>query len=72
MCIRLHRWEQALDLAVQNKTHVDTVLAYRARHLKQMKHVETNEKFKTYAAQVPHDWETVQAKIQMEKDKERQ
>merc|ERR1712194_479552 len=37
MCIRLHRWDQALDIAVQNKTHVDTVLAYRSRHLKQMK-----------------------------------
>ncbi|CAD7959088.1 unnamed protein product [Amoebophrya sp. A25] len=71
MCIRLHRWEQALDLAVQNKTHVDTVLAYRARHLKQMRHVEGSEKFKQYAAEVPHDWETVQAKIAMEKERER-
>ncbi|CAD7973862.1 unnamed protein product [Amoebophrya sp. A120] len=71
MCITLHRWDQALDLAIQNKTHVDTVLAYRERHLKQMRHVETNEKFKQYSAEVPHDWDTVQAKIHMEEEKER-
>merc|ERR1712098_448034 len=27
MYMRLHRWEDALDLAVAQKTHVDTVLA---------------------------------------------
>ena len=29
MNIKLYRWERALDIAVQNKTHVDTVIAYR-------------------------------------------
>lgn len=33
MNIRLFRWERALDLAVRNKTHVDTVLAYRQRYM---------------------------------------
>lgn len=27
--IKLYRWEKALDLALQNKTHVDTVVGYR-------------------------------------------
>jgi intraflagellar transport protein 80 len=27
--IRLYRWTRALQIAVDNKTHVDTVLAYR-------------------------------------------
>ena len=27
--IKLHRWERVLEIAVQNKTHVDTVIAYR-------------------------------------------
>ncbi|KAF4712587.1 Intraflagellar transport protein 80, partial [Perkinsus olseni] len=51
--IWLHRWEAALDLAVQHRTHVDTVLAYRMRHLEAMKHSENNEKFRRYAAEVP-------------------
>merc|ERR1719487_899102 len=49
MTIRLHRWTEALDLAVKHKTHVDTVLAYRQRHLQQMKHAETNEQFIQYS-----------------------
>lgn len=71
MNIRLHRWADALELAVKHKTHVDTVLAYRERHLAQMKHVETNEQFKQYAQEVQVDWETVRAKIAMEKENER-
>jgi intraflagellar transport protein 80 len=27
--IRLYRWARALQIAVENKTHVDTVLGYR-------------------------------------------
>merc|ERR1712187_843672 len=50
--VRLHRWNDALELAIKHQTHVDTVLAYRARHLQQMKHVETNEDFKKWAQQV--------------------
>ncbi|EER15038.1 conserved hypothetical protein [Perkinsus marinus ATCC 50983] len=69
--IWLHRWEAALDLAVQHRTHVDTVLAYRMRHLEAMKHSENNEKFKRYAAEVPVDWQSVKAKIAREKAEER-
>ena len=29
MNIKLFRWDRALELALQHKTHVDTVLAYR-------------------------------------------
>merc|ERR1719316_2035241 len=68
--IRTHRWSDALELALKHQTHVDTVLAYRARHLQQMKHVETNEQFKQWAQQVEVDWDTVRKKIQMEKDAE--
>ncbi|KAF4696713.1 Intraflagellar transport protein 80 [Perkinsus olseni] len=69
--IWLHRWEAALDLAVQHRTHVDTVLAYRMRHLEAMKHSENNEKFRRYAAEVPVDWTSVKAKIAREKAEER-
>merc|ERR1712125_101745 len=63
MNIRLHRWNDALELALKHQTHVDTVLAYRERHLKQMKHVETNEQFKQWAQTVPVDWDIVRKKI---------
>lgn len=70
MNIRLHRWNDALELALKHQTHVDTVLAYRQRHLQQMRHVETNEQFKQWSTQVEVDWDTVKKKIAMEKDTE--
>ena len=36
MNIRLSRWAAALDIAIKYKTHLDTVLAYRNRHLEQV------------------------------------
>merc|ERR1712066_1005221 len=68
--IRLHRWNDALELALKHQTHVDTVLAYRQQHLQQMRHVETNETFKQWSQQVEVDWDTVKKKIAMEKDTE--
>merc|ERR1719433_145209 len=68
--IRLHRWQEALDLALRHQTHVDTVLAYRQRHLAQMKHVETSEQFKQWSQQVEVDWDTIKKKISMEKEAE--
>merc|ERR1719335_2003364 len=57
MNIRLHRWADALELALKHQTHVDTVLAYRSMHLQQMKHVETNDQFKHWAAEIGEwDW----------------
>merc|ERR1719310_2493261 len=72
MNIRLHRWNDALELALKHQTHVDTVLAYRQQHLQQMRpvHVETNQEFRKWAEQVEVDWETVRKKISMEKDQE--
>lgn len=70
MNIRLHRWTEALDLAVKNKTHVDTVLAYRQQHLEQMRHVETNESFKQWAQEIEVDWDTIKKKIAHEKEQE--
>merc|ERR1712032_1401484 len=70
MFIRLHRWNDALELALKHQTHVDTVLAYRQQHLQQMKHVETNDQFEHWAQQMEVDWDTVKKKIAMEKDTE--
>merc|ERR1719245_821344 len=70
MNIRLHRWTDALELALKHQTHVDTVLAYRQQLLQQMKHIEINEEFKRWAQQVEVDWDTVRKKIAMEKESE--
>ncbi|XP_034024184.1 intraflagellar transport protein 80 homolog [Thalassophryne amazonica] len=70
--IDLFSWERALELAVKHKTHVDTVLAYRERFLRQFDRKETNKRFLQYAAGVEVDWEKIQAKIEAELSKERE
>ena len=45
MNIKLYRWNRALDIAIGQKTHVDTVIAYRKRFLEQYTKEETNERF---------------------------
>ena len=35
MNIRQFKWARALDIAVENRTHVDTVLGYRQKYLKE-------------------------------------
>ena len=67
----MHRWEDALHLAMQQKTHVDTVLAYREQHLKELDHEETNAEFKENNARFPIDWTAIKAKVEMEKEEER-
>ncbi|XP_074535318.1 intraflagellar transport protein 80 homolog isoform X2 [Halichoeres trimaculatus] len=70
--IDLFNWERALELAVKHKTHVDTVLAYRQKFLKNFGRKETNKRFLQYAEGVEVDWEKIQAKIEMELAKERE
>lgn len=31
--IKMYKWDRALAIAVDNRTHVDTVVAYRQRYL---------------------------------------
>ena len=68
--VKLYRWDKALDIAINNKTHVDTVIAYRKKFLDQYGREEDNERFKQYARDIEVDWETVKAKIRADKDKE--
>jgi intraflagellar transport protein 80 len=69
--ITLFRWTRALQLAVQNQTHVDTVLAYRQRHLERWGKRETDEQFIKYAKKVEVNWDAIEAKKQQEIEKER-
>ena len=69
MNIKLFRWERALDIAVQHKTHVDTVVVYRQRFLTQYQKEEDIEKFKQFSG-MQSDWETIKSKIRADKDRE--
>lgn len=70
MNIKLFRWDRALDLAIKQKTHVDTVLAFRQKYLEDCRKEEDNERFKEYMNEVQIDWETIRAKIDADKAKE--
>ncbi|XP_072035269.1 intraflagellar transport protein 80 homolog [Amphiura filiformis] len=72
MNITLYNWDRALELAVKHKTHVDTVLAHRQQFLESFEKKETNKRFLQYAQGVEVDWEKVQAKMEMEYQKERE
>ncbi|KAJ4459892.1 putative intraflagellar transport protein 80 [Paratrimastix pyriformis] len=70
--IRLFRWERrALELAVQFKTHIDTVLAHRQRFLEMHHRQENIKRFIELAPQVPINWDTIKAKVAEEKERER-
>eukprot|EP00752_Nemacystus_decipiens_P011443 g10162.t1 len=68
--IRLFRWSRALELAVQHKTHVDTVLGYRQAFLKEGGKEETDKRFLQFASEVPVDWEVITAKKEKEREDE--
>lgn len=68
--IKLFNWERALDLAVRNQVHVDTVLGYRQRYLTSFNKEETSQSFLQHA-NVTVDWEAIKAKITQEKEAER-
>ena len=70
MNVRLFRWRRALDLAVDHKSHVDTVLWYRQQYLKVHRRQETDDTFKKYNAEVPLDEAAIKAKKAQEKENE--
>ena len=72
MHVRLFNWRRALDLAVQHRTHVDTVLYHRKRYLTEAQRRETDESFKEYSRTVEIDEEAVLAKIAQESEKEKE
>nr|CCC94502.1 conserved hypothetical protein [Trypanosoma congolense IL3000] len=72
MHTRLFNWERALEIAVERKTHVDTVLARRQKYLSAVKQVEDIPLFKELEVSVHVDWETVLQKVKQEEEKESQ
>jgi len=71
MHMTLHNWERALDLAVERKTNVDTVVGYRQRYLETVGRGETLDKFKQVASSVKVDWPTIEEKVKAELEKEK-
>ena len=72
MNIKLYKWDKALDIAMAQKTHVDTVIAYRKRFLEQYQKEETNDRFRQLNQEIQVEWETVKTKIKAEKEREAQ
>ena len=54
VCVYIPFLTRALELAVKHKTHVDTVLAFRQKYLKDLNCEESLKKFKQYSQQVSH------------------
>eukprot|EP00898_Chlorokybus_atmophyticus_P007149 jgi/Chlat1/7435/Chrsp6S07453 len=61
---------RALELAINYKTHVDSVLYYRARYLRDVQRTESNARFQQYASQVEIDEAKIKSKIAEEREKE--
>jgi len=67
----LYNWDRALELAVSHKTHVDTVIWRRNKHLTVSQRPETNQRFLQFAEQVTIEEDKIKAKIEAEEEKEK-
>ena len=70
--INLFRWDRALNLALNFKTHIDTVLAYRKKYLESVGLEEVNSKFIELNRDNDVDWVKIKAKIAEDKKLETQ
>ncbi|KAI9344345.1 WD40-repeat-containing domain protein [Obelidium mucronatum] len=71
LSVNLFRWERALELAVKHKTHVDTVLYFREKYLKQINRKEFIKGYIQYSQGISVDWDKIRAKIEMEESNEK-
>jgi intraflagellar transport protein 80 len=63
MNISLHRYDRALDLAVQHRQHTDTVLFFRNQYLASLNRKETNKRFLQLAPTINVNLAAIQDKI---------
>jgi intraflagellar transport protein 80 len=71
MNIKLYKWERALDIALNNKKHIDTVLGYRKKYLEKHGKEENLDKFKKYVdGGIEINWVAIKTKIKQEKEAE--
>ena len=69
MNVRLFKWQRALDLAINNKKHVDTVLYYRRKYNNGRK--ESDSRFVQYFAEVELNDEALAEKRKQEREEEK-
>jgi intraflagellar transport protein 80 len=71
MNVKLFRWSRALDIALNNKVHLDTVVAYRKRYMTQNTKEEKDARFIQHTTEVGEiNWESIKEKIRGDKEKE--
>jgi len=64
--IAQNEWTQALNIAVKNESHVDTVLYMRQLFLKKREKNETDSKFIEMAQNIDVEWADVKTKVAQE------
>jgi len=70
MWLDLYQWDQALEVAVRNQRHVDTVLYFREKYLSSWGQKEVNPRFMEHMS-TKVDWEDIKTRIEMELENER-
>eukprot|EP00758_Cryptobia_borreli_P007907 Tbor_TRINITY_DN533_c0_g1::TRINITY_DN533_c0_g1_i1::g.23362::m.23362/K19678/IFT80; intraflagellar transport protein 80 len=68
---RLYNWERALEVAVERRTHIDTVLGRRRQYLEAVGRKEHLDKFKQLG-NTEIDWDVIDEKVKQEIQKEKQ
>lgn len=72
MHMRLYNWERALEIAVERRTHVDTVVGRRQQYLEAVGRKESLDKFKQAQGSVKVEWDVINEKVKQELAKEQQ
>ena len=70
--MRLFKWRRALEIAIDYRTHIDTVIAFRNRYLENLRKDEGIELFLKYKSEVDVNWDVIREKCRQEMDKEYQ
>jgi intraflagellar transport protein 80 len=69
--LRLFDWDRALEIALDHKTHIDTVLCFRAAYLKRSGRREDKKDFVAAAREVEVSEERVRMKMAQEREREK-
>eukprot|EP00792_Barthelona_sp_PAP020_P005994 TRINITY_DN2873_c0_g6_i1.p1 TRINITY_DN2873_c0_g6~~TRINITY_DN2873_c0_g6_i1.p1 ORF type:complete len:752 (-),score=186.52 TRINITY_DN2873_c0_g6_i1:76-2112(-) len=70
--MKMFKWQRALEIAIQHKTHVDTVLFKRQQYLNKFDIEEKFEIFRQYNNSIEINPETIKEKLRQEMEKEEQ
>ena len=69
--LRLFDWDRALEIALEHKTHIDTVLCFRAAYLRRSGRREDKKDFVAAAREVEVSEERVRMKMAQEREREK-